>query len=144
MSCSGKRTALCQREAVPCEILHGIRGILNLRVCCMVVPTCAVSITLPVTKCPWLDLVGICKPQDSRRDVWEEGIMCCGANFICNSLTQEWLLGSGKRWLHKEPGWSLQRQYFLWDGTLPAWQEVENKGTANSRAHPDQHQLFSS
>lgn len=48
-----------------------------------------VSITLHVTKCPWLDLVGICKPQDSRRDVWEEGIMCCGANFICNSLTQE-------------------------------------------------------
>lgn len=76
-SCSGKRTALFQRESVPCDILHGIRGMFHLWVCCMASPTCAISITPHVTKCPWLDLVGICKPWDSKRDV-------CGRRGSCD------------------------------------------------------------
>ena len=106
-SCSGKSTAFCQKGAVPCETLHRIRGIFTLWACCVVGPTCAVSITLRVTKCPWLDLVGICKPRDSRRGV-------CGRRGSRDALTQEWFLGSGKRWPHKEPCWLRQRQDFLW------------------------------
>lgn len=68
---------LCQREAVPCEILHGIREIFKLWVWCLVGSTCVFSITLHVTTCPWLDLVGICKPRDSRRDV-------CGRRGSCD------------------------------------------------------------
>lgn len=142
-SCSGKRKTLCQSEAVPCESLHGISKIFHLWACCLASSMCTVSITLHVTKCPWLDLVGICKPWDSRRDV-------CGRRGSCD--VQQTLFAIS--WLESD-FWEVARGdstesfagfykdlTFCGDGILPDWEEVESEGATHSRSHPDQHQLF--
>lgn len=89
---------------------------------------CAVSITLHVTKCPWLDLVGICKPWDSWRGV--RGRMgSCDAEqtlFAIPWLRSDfWEVARGDS--TKSFAGFYKYKTFYGDGPTPAWQEVENK-----------------
>lgn len=113
-SCPGKRTAFCQREAVPCEALHGITEIFNFWVCCVVGPTYVISIIPPVTKCPWLDLVGICKPRDPRRDVCGRGGHVMWSKLYLQFPNSGVISGKWQEVAPQRPCRLLQRQYFLW------------------------------
>lgn len=129
-----EKAALCQRESVPCNILHGIREIFNLWICCMASATCPlISITLHVTRCPWLDLVGKCKPWDSEREF-------CGRRGSCDVeqslFAIPWLRSDFWEVARGDSTESLAGFYkhetFYGDGTLPAWQEIKNKRALTS------------
>lgn len=120
-SCLEQKSAFSQRQAVPCEIYIELAkfSILELTQYVLFPSFCH------VTKCPWLDLVGICKPRGSRRDV-------CGRRESCD--VEQTVFGIP--WL-KSDFWEVVRgdstkspadlcrdKTFYGAGTLPAWKEV--------------------
>lgn len=107
---------------------------------------CIVAIMLHVTKCPCVDLVGICKQTMGPGEgcLWEEG--SCDTEQMLFTIpwlqSDFWEVAGGDSTKSFKP---LQRQLFfifLWDDKWPAGQEVGSEGS-DFRFCSGQHQLNS-